>query len=157
AHLEAAPLPQVSLHRAAAHELDRLSLGTFDTIVINSVVQYFADEEYLVSVLRAAMDRLSPGGAIFVGDVRNLAMARAFYEAVELARSPGLAAEDLRARVDRRAAAESELLIDPAFFDALAGALPDLDHAVVRMKSGSSDHELVRYRYDAILRKRAAG
>ena len=45
--------------------------GTFDTIVVNSVSQYFPDVGYLVDVVAAALDLLEPGGSLFVGDVRS--------------------------------------------------------------------------------------
>ncbi|MFC7642235.1 hypothetical protein ACFQX6_15685 [Streptosporangium lutulentum] len=59
----------------------------FDTIVINSVIQYFPSIDHLTEVIRGAMGLLAPGGALFVGDVRNLRQARAFHTGIQLTRS----------------------------------------------------------------------
>ena len=77
----------------------------FDLVVINSVIQYFPDVDYLAKVLEAAYARLAPGGALFVGDVRSLRHLTTFHESVELARaSDTTTIAELKARVSRRAA-----------------------------------------------------
>ena len=45
--------------------------GHFDAVVLNSVVQYFPSAGYLLDVLAVAMRLLAPGGAVFIGDVRQ--------------------------------------------------------------------------------------
>ncbi|WP_237574161.1 class I SAM-dependent methyltransferase, partial [Mycetohabitans sp. B7] len=52
----------VQLRTQAAHITEGLPSGYFDTIVINSVVQYFPSASYLMEVVRQAMDLLVPGG-----------------------------------------------------------------------------------------------
>ena len=49
------------LEQRAADTLAALEGGPFDTIVINSVVQYFPGVEYLLDVLAAAFERAGPG------------------------------------------------------------------------------------------------
>ncbi|MBI3789504.1 MAG: amino acid adenylation domain-containing protein [Gemmatimonadetes bacterium] len=67
-----APLAdKVTLQVAGAHEADKLPAGSFDVVVINSVVQYFPDAAYLVKVLEGAVRALAPGGRIFIGDLRS--------------------------------------------------------------------------------------
>ena len=106
-------------------ELADYAGAEFDLVVVNSVAQYFPDVDYLLRVLEGAAAALRPGGRIFVGDVRSLPLAGAFHASVELARAPeGLPAEQLRARVRRGMAEEQELLLDPALFEARAGAHP---------------------------------
>ena len=61
------------LHRPAT-ELQDMEAGSFDTVVVNSVVQYFPDIEYLLAVLQEAVRLLGPGGKIFLGDVRHLGL-----------------------------------------------------------------------------------
>jgi multiple sugar transport system permease protein len=60
--------------RRTADDLDGFEAESFDTVVINSVVQYFPDVNYLWAVLQAAVRMVTPGGTIFVGDVRSLPM-----------------------------------------------------------------------------------
>ncbi|WP_432091965.1 non-ribosomal peptide synthase/polyketide synthase [Streptomyces sp. NRRL F-5630] len=138
---------RVTLSARPAHELDGLPEGHFDTIVVNSVVQYFPGADYLTGVLRSAARLLAPGGALFVGDVRNLRLHRTLAAAIEAGRTPADDKEALRAAVDRAVAWEGELLLDPDYFAALDGFAAD-----IRVKRGTHHNELTRYRYDVVLR-----
>ncbi|MFJ4679521.1 amino acid adenylation domain-containing protein [Kitasatospora sp. NPDC088783] len=144
--------PTVRLSTQSADDLTGLPAGHFDTIVINSVVQYFPDAGYLRRVLTALTALLAPGGSLFVGDVRNLDLLHTFHAAVEVARTDG--AEDtskLRRRAWRRAEREKELLVAPGFFHRFARATDGLAGADVRVKRGRAHNELTRYRYDVVL------
>jgi len=44
------PLPQVDLRQASAHEIDGLDNGSYDAVVINSVIQYFPSVDHLVVI-----------------------------------------------------------------------------------------------------------
>ncbi|WP_051707174.1 MULTISPECIES: non-ribosomal peptide synthase/polyketide synthase [unclassified Streptomyces] len=142
---------KVTLLARPAHDLTGLPEGHFDTVVINSVVQYFPGADYLTTVLRAATALLAPGGALFVGDVRNLRLLRTLSAAIETGRARERAEdtgkEALRAAVDRAVAWEGELLVDPDYFAALDGLSAD-----IRVKRGTHHNELTRYRYDVVLR-----
>ncbi|MEV0116634.1 amino acid adenylation domain-containing protein [Streptomyces sp. NPDC050844] len=147
---------RVELRARAADDISGLPVDFFDTVVINSVTQYFPDARYLTDVLAKAVELLVPGGCLFVGDVRNLRLLRAFHTDVQLRRpelpsSPGA----LRAAVEHGMVREKELLVDPAFFAELAGAVPGIGGSEVRVKRGRYVNELTRYRYDAVLRKAA--
>ncbi|MEO3977979.1 amino acid adenylation domain-containing protein [Streptomyces sp. CAU 1734] len=143
---------RVELRCRAAHETEGLPAGSFDTVVINSVVQYFPSLDYLRQVVTGAMELLAPGGALFVGDVRNLRLARAFQTGIQLARA-GADAEPaaIRRAVDRGIALEKELLVDPDWFGTLGFGLD------LRTKEGRFHNELTRHRYDAVLYRDAAG
>ncbi|MCT2589003.1 amino acid adenylation domain-containing protein [Streptomyces sp. N2-109] len=149
---------RVELSARAADDISGLPVGFFDTVVINSVTQYFPDAHYLVDVLAKAVELLLPGGSVFVGDVRNLRLLRPFHTDVQLRRpdlpsSPGA----LRAAVEHAMIREKELLVDPAFFTELAAAVPGIGGSEVRVKRGRYVNELTRYRYDAVLRKAVRG
>ncbi|GFN01140.1 hypothetical protein Sfulv_59500 [Streptomyces fulvorobeus] len=149
---------KVELHVRPAHDFSGLRRGFYDTVVLNSVVQYFPDADYLTRVLRGALDLLAPGGRLFVGDVRSLALLRAFRASVET----GNAAVSetpvaVLAAAGRRTAAENELVIAPDYFARLrreAGEPLLLD---VRVRRGRPYNELTRYRYDVLLAKPGAG
>jgi natural product biosynthesis luciferase-like monooxygenase protein len=148
-------LPHVSLHTLAADRLDTLLDEPFDTVVINSVVQYLADVDALLAVLDRAFERLAPGGTLFVGDVRSLPLLRALHVAIELDRAGDAdLLSDVAARVDARRAREAELVVDPLFFSALRARWPALAAVRIRLKSGASDNELTRFRYDVVLTRR---
>ena len=151
AHLGAHPT--VRLSTQAADDLAGLPAGHFDTIVVNSVVQYFPDADYLRRVLTALTTLLAPGGSLFVGDVRNLDLLHTFHTAVELARADDAKdASELQRRARRRAEREKELLVAPGFFHRFARATEGLADADVRVKRGRAHNELTRYRYDVVLR-----
>ncbi|OKI02484.1 hypothetical protein A6A06_15750 [Streptomyces sp. CB02923] len=141
----------------AADDTRGLPEGGFDVVVLNSVAQYFPDADYLLAVLRGALDRLVPGGALFVGDVRDLRLARRFHTALHRRRATargvrGTAPDD--AAVRRSLAREKELLVAPGFFTALPdGPLPGVSAVDIRVKRGRHHNELSRYRYDVVLRK----
>ncbi|MFI9453762.1 non-ribosomal peptide synthase/polyketide synthase [Amycolatopsis sp. NPDC052450] len=146
---------KVNLRAQPAHVFDGLPGGRFDTIVINSVIQYFPSVDYLTDVITKAIGLLAPGGALFVGDVRNLRLARAFHTAIQLTRADATSdVAQVRRAIERGAALEKELLIDPDYFTALARRLPDVA-AQVRIKRARLHNELSRYRYDAVLVKAA--
>ncbi|MFC3448276.1 non-ribosomal peptide synthase/polyketide synthase [Amycolatopsis speibonae] len=147
---------KVNLRAQPAHVFEGLPAGRFDTIVINSVIQYFPSVDYLTDVVTKAIGLLAPGGALFVGDVRNLRLARAFHTAIQLTRADATSdVAQVRRAIERGAALEKELLIDPDYFTALARQLPEVA-AQVRIKRARLHNELSRYRYDAVLVKEAA-
>ncbi len=130
-----------------------LDPASFDLVVINSVAQYFPSIEYLLGVLEKAVKALRPGGAIFVGDVRNQELLEAFHTSVELARAPALLGTDaLKRRTMARLSAERELLIAPDFFRALAHRFPQIGDVDIQMKRGRRRNEMTRFRYDVTLR-----
>ncbi|NEY36673.1 amino acid adenylation domain-containing protein, partial [Streptomyces sp. PRKS01-65] len=151
-------LPErVELRSQAADVVEGLPTGYFDTIVINSVAQYFPSTAYLVRVLRQAMELLTPGGSLFVGDVRNMRAFRTFRTAVELGRAgAGAGISEVRAAIEQSMALEKELLIDPGFFPAVADDLPGTVAVDIRLKDGTHHNELTRHRYDVVLRKEPA-
>ena len=130
-----------------AEELSGLEGEDFDVVVLNSVVQYFPDDAYLRRVLSGALKCLRTGGAIFVGDVRNLALLEAFHATTELETAPAdLSAGDLRRRVLRRMEIEQELLLDPAWFVTFAEQ-PYSIKVEAWPRRGCHDTELTRFRY----------
>ncbi|MDQ3762941.1 MAG: amino acid adenylation domain-containing protein [Actinomycetota bacterium] len=145
---------RVVLRAQAADDIDGLPVGLFDTVILNSIVQHFPTVDYLLEVLDKALHLLAPGGAVFLGDVRNLRLLRCLATAVRLHRaddSTDLAA--LRSAVEHSALMEKELLVDPEFFTALRTKITDIAGVDIRIKRGHYHNELTRYRYDVILHK----
>ncbi|MCV7370116.1 amino acid adenylation domain-containing protein [Mycolicibacterium duvalii] len=144
---------RVRLLTQPAHVTDGLPPGYYDVVVLNSIVQYFPDRGYLTDVLDRAMDLVAPGGTLFIGDVRNHRLQRAFQTAVARARTPEADTAEIRERVHRAMVSEAELLLTPEFFTMWADDHP-LPLAVdIRAKRGWADNELTRYRYDVVLHK----
>lgn len=139
------------LHRSAT-ELQDMEPGRFDTVVLNSVVQYFPDIEYLLAVLQQAVRLVGPIGSIFIGDVRHFGLLTMFHSAVQLSKaSDSITVGQLRRRILRAVAQETELAIDPQFFHELQERLPGISAVEVELKAGPGSNELTRYRYDVVL------
>jgi amino acid adenylation domain-containing protein len=143
---------KVSLHCQPADVAGELP-ADFDTVVLNSIVQYFPDAAYLRRVLDTALDRLVPGGRILIGDVRNHATLREFATAVHHAQHPGDAPSAVRAAVERAVLGEQELLVDPGFFTEWARTRSDIVAVDIRLKPGAERNELTRHRYEVVLHK----
>ena len=110
---------RVELSARPAHVTDGLPRAQFDTIVVNSVVQYFPNAAYLAEVIDNAMELLAPGGVLFLGDIRNHNLQNAFQTGIALARTGATATTDaavLRQRVHHAVLGEPELLLAPEFF-----------------------------------------
>jgi amino acid adenylation domain-containing protein len=147
-----ADLPQVELREATADDWRGVAPGEFDLVVLNSVAQYFPGVDYLVRVLEGAVRAVSPGGTVFVGDVRSRPLLEALHTSVELFQAPASrTVAELRRRVRRRVADEEELVLDPALFFALAKRWPQVGRVDLRIKWGAFHNELTRFRYDVVL------
>lgn len=145
-------LAHVKLLECGATDLQDIRGGPFDTVILNSVVQYFPGPEYLLSVLQQAARLLEPGGRIFVGDIRHLGLLKTFHGAVLLHKTPAtVTVEQLRKRLARAVALERELAIEPRFFQALPGYLSGINSVDVQLRRGHTENELTRYRYDVTL------
>ena len=107
---------RVQLLTQPAHVTEALPQGYFDTIILNSVIQYFPNAGYLAEVIDNAMELLAPGGALFIGDVRNHSLQGAFQTAVALARTNATDAAEIRQRVQRAVLGEPELAACPGVF-----------------------------------------
>ena len=146
------PLAHAELHLAGAHELHKLPPGTFDTVVLNSVVQYFPSAEYLAEVLQGLMPRISTGGQIFLGDVRSLPLSELLHTQIVLAQAADAdPASTLRRRVAGALLEEDELLLHPHFFHALARRLPRTTRVEIVPKDEPRGGELGSYRYQVVL------
>lgn len=65
-------LGHVSGRQMAAHDIDIFPAGSFDVIVLNSVIENFPGFGYLRQVLDKALKILAPGGIILCGSVWDL-------------------------------------------------------------------------------------
>ena len=144
-----------TLLQAAAHQFERLPQGRFDTIVVNSVSQYFPDAAYFDEVIEAAWARLNPDGALFIGDVRDLRLQDAFQIGVSAARlGRGASVGALRQSADNGIAHEDELMISPQYFIDVGARLGADVEVLVLAKAGAYDNEIARHRYDVVFRRR---
>ena len=145
-------LPQVTCEHRPAHDLPDVEPGTYDTVVINSVVQYFPDLEYLTTVIDWATGAVDTG-RVFLGDVRDLSLLEIFHADVLDYRTDGrLAPTELAEQAARAAQSDRELVIAPAFFATLSARFPRITRVEVTLREGQ-----LRQRDDPLpLRRHAA-
>jgi non-ribosomal peptide synthetase component F/thioesterase domain-containing protein/SAM-dependent methyltransferase/aryl carrier-like protein len=142
----------VTLMEAPADRLGPPPVPGVDLVVINSVAQYFPSQGYLNDVLQGALRWLAPGGAIFVGDVRNLDLQVAQHLSVVLScASSGDSAANLWLDANERARLDEELVVHPDFFRRFAARAGRSCTVRLTAKRGSAPTEMNRFRYDALL------
>lgn len=145
-------LPQVSLDQRRADDFEGIQPKSFDTVILNSVLQYFPSVDYLLEVLEQAVQVIKPGGSLFIGDIRSYLLLEAFAVSVEVSRaSDDLSVRELWQNIHNRLHHEEELTLDPAFFTALQQRLPQITQVQILLKRGKFQNELTPFRYDVIL------
>jgi hypothetical protein len=121
-------------------------------VILNSVIQYFPDIHYLMHVLEHAVERVAPGGFIFIGDVRSLPLLPTLHAAMQLHQAnDSLSLAQLQQRIDLCIHQEEELLIAPLFFLAFARTLSRISHVEIAPKHGQYFNELTQFRYQVLL------
>jgi amino acid adenylation domain-containing protein len=145
-------LGHVSLHKRFADDFSSFEADQFDTILLNSVVQYFPDINYLERVIAGALRVLKPEGFVFIGDVRHFDLLETFHTSVQLHRADqALTVQQLKGQVQRHQGNEKELLVSPDFFLSLAQHYDSICHVQIQPRYGQAENELTKFRYDAIL------
>ncbi|KAK9670895.1 hypothetical protein K7432_017285, partial [Basidiobolus ranarum] len=143
---------KVRLERRGGDQLDGMEEGGFDTVICNSVAQYFPNIDYLKAVVVKAVKLLRPEGHIFLGDIRSLVLLEHFHSAMELHKVHNdLTLAELEQRIADSMLSEKELLVDPAFFFALKEEIPEISKVNILTKTGSSINELTQYRYQVVI------
>ncbi|GDZ93325.1 McnC protein [Planktothrix agardhii CCAP 1459/11A] len=143
---------KVRLFHRTADNLAGIPQAAFDTVVINSVVQYFPSVDYLLQVLEGIMKAIAAQGKIFLGDIRSLPLLEPYHAAVQLARAESdKTLEQWQKQVNQSVATEEELLIEPQFFIALKQRFPQISWVEIAPKRGQAENELTQFRYDVTL------
>ena len=139
----------VDTHQMEAIDIHLLPAAAYDLVTINSVIENFPGYNYLQRVLDRALERLAPGGHLFLGCVWDLDRRAAMLDALrqhagQTGDSSGLV----------RLESGHELFVPQAFFTDWArccGADVSIDFSVPQISAG----ELSDYRFDVLIRKQA--
>ncbi|VXD25132.1 amino acid adenylation domain-containing protein [Planktothrix paucivesiculata] len=146
-------IKHLELSHRSADDFSSWPQQTFDTAILNSVIQYFPSLAYLKKVIKGVIEKLDAGGTCFIGDVRNALLLPIYYSSVALFNATKKTPlEQLRQQVLRRETQEEELCVDPDFFFKIGEEFPEINHVEVLLKEGNSVNELTKFRYDVILR-----
>lgn len=133
---------------AAADEVDFVSLrGQYDTVILNSIVQYFPTLNYFENVILSAIENISPVGKIFIGDVRDYRLLSCFHYSILKFKHVAVNKD----KVDHFVSREKELLIAPEYFAHLMRLNPDISYMKLLPKAGEAINEMNYYRYDVVL------
>ncbi|MEP6802071.1 MAG: amino acid adenylation domain-containing protein [Acidobacteriota bacterium] len=141
---------RVALRRRMADDFGGIEPGSFDTVILNSVVEYLPGVETLLRVVEGAVRAVGARGHVFLGDIPSLPMWEIFHAAAQLERAPdALPVSQLRDRVRHASSQGSRLLVDPDFFRALSHRIAGIGSIEVRQSRARFSHEVSRLHADA--------
>lgn len=147
-------LTNVQFLKQAANVSANIEADCFDVVILNTVIQYFPDIDYLEAVLDNALRALRPGGVIFIGDVRELGALEAFHASVIQARAASNNdIKNFHEELHRMADKETELVFDLGWFEVFAATRSSITAIEAAYKEGPFRNEVIDYRFDVILRK----
>ena len=146
-------IPQRDNLVTVAQQSDALTFSnaTFDKVVCYSVAQYFPDLSYFERVFKEQMRVLKPGGALFLGDLFNGYLERAFRE-MERRTQP------FSVRVKRMVKRQvygrgSYLFLRPDYIEQLARSAGCREVHCFLQTSGRKPELHRQYRFDAAITK----
>ena len=150
-------IDKAKAYTARADELDnpKFLKGsiTVDTIIFNSVVQYFPDLQYLEDVLIKAVNTIDKG-TVFIGDVRDYRLLKEFHLSVSAFKhlnDDNFSESNIADIIDANIRNESELLIAPEYFIAWSKKFSRINCVEILPKKGKFFNEMNRFRYDVII------
>ncbi len=136
---------RVRVHQGPAHaELPLSQAGGYDTVILNSVVQYFPSTGYLEAVIAAAITLTAPGGHLFLGDLRDATLLEPYYR-----RRAGRPEADLDLEHHQRR--DHELSLTPDYVRSLERVFDAVTAVETAPKRGRHDNEMTVFRFDAVL------
>ncbi|HKX61326.1 MAG TPA: amino acid adenylation domain-containing protein, partial [Verrucomicrobiae bacterium] len=141
---------KIKLIEQKAHEFSGLPAFQFDGVILNGVIEYFPNVDYLLRVLKGTVGLLAPGGFVFLGAIPNLAAQEILHVGGELSRAAD--SEDgatLRRQARNRMAADRRLLVTPEFFRELPKEIPEVTAINVQVLRGAFENEASQLLTDA--------
>ncbi|MFO7526384.1 MAG: amino acid adenylation domain-containing protein [Ignavibacteriaceae bacterium] len=125
---------------------------SFDTIILNSVVQYFPSQDYLLRVIYNLLDFLDEEGCIYLGDIQSNSLLRNYHlndQLHHLTEHENI--NSLKKIVEQRVQNEEELVVDPEFFYAMKISIPQLSRVEAKIRRGRVLNETTQYHYDVFI------
>ncbi len=148
-------IKNVMLYLYAAHDVFQYLTQKYDIIIINSVSQYFPSAKYFKDIVAGALTYLNDEGFLFIGDVRGVPNINGLYQEIIHYKYNKLANYNklLPRIISSEHYYEDELLIHPMVFQEI---LKGNSYAFyVEPRLDNYDTELLRYRYNAVIKKNA--
>lgn len=138
-------ITNIELHNLAADEIDKIKCRNINVVILNSVVQYFDSEEYLMEVIEKAAKIMNYNGILYIGDIRDRDKISLYKE--ELVNYRRLHNLPLKNNVS-----DTELCIKKGFFKELKKNYPYIKSFEISDKIGKIENELTKYRYDCLMK-----
>jgi thioesterase domain-containing protein/acyl carrier protein/SAM-dependent methyltransferase len=144
--------PETKLMVCGAHEIELAAEEVIDTIIFNSVIQYFPGEDYLSEVLAKSIPLLNGVGKIIIGDVRDLQTLKLFKSSLALLKLPAdVDKKEFLFTADQELLKEEELCVAPGYFYNLRTIYPEITHIDIQWKQAEYINELIAYRYTVVI------
>jgi thioesterase domain-containing protein/ubiquinone/menaquinone biosynthesis C-methylase UbiE/acyl carrier protein len=123
-----------------------------DTILLNSVIQYFPSINYLTRVIKKCITELNNNeGKIIIGDVLNLNLQEEFYYSIILHKTPSLSKQQIINQIKQKKFREEELFIHPNYFITLSHSFKEITDVKISLKESDFNNEVSNFRYDVII------
>lgn len=140
---------KISTFKCQASEVPYSLLSTrYDTVIMNSVVQYFPNLEYLEKVITQLINHIADNGKIFIGDIRDHRLLNCFYYSILEKNKSGVSVSE----IDYFAKRDKELLISPDYFMNLKTKYSCIYNVEIMPKMYKSNNEMSCYRFDVMLK-----
>ncbi len=137
---------------AAAHEVVIDKKDQVDTIILNSVAQYFPGEDYMTRVIENCLHILGDEGTLILGDMRDFRLLRDFKARLQLNKMQhAVTLKEFNWAVDQELLKEEELCFDPEYFVQLRAQFPKISHIDIQWKQADYQNELSLYRYTVVI------
>ena len=136
---------KITAIKCAADAIPYSQIIQCDTVILNSVVQYFPNLAYLEKLLIQIIDHIHVG-QIFIGDVRDFRLLNCFHQSVLKYKKVPCSLNDVMYFSGR----EKELLISPEYFISLRSLHPQISSIELLPKFSKAKNEMSCYRYDVI-------
>ncbi|GEO12157.1 non-ribosomal peptide synthetase, partial [Segetibacter aerophilus] len=143
---------ETELYVCAAHEVKIKEEEQIDTVIINSVIQYFPGQDYMTNVVKNSIKALKGKGRIIIGDVRDYRLLELFQSRLSIEKfQHSVSLKEFTWAVKQDVSKEEELCYSPDYFYHLQTIFPEITHINIQWKTGSYSNELTLYRFNVVI------
>lgn len=143
----------VELFQGSADDLSKVKGRKFDVIIINSVIMFFPNAQYLLNVIESCMELLEDGGKLFLGDIHNYDLQKLFKTSIEVYNAKEETVLDIKNKVKEDCIKNKDLYVAEKFFEILYNKVPSISGICIKEKNTIYKNEMSKFRYDAIIYK----
>jgi amino acid adenylation domain-containing protein len=140
------------LFTSPAHEVNAPNGQQVNTILLNSMVQYFPGEDYLTEVLDKSISLIKDKGRIIIGDVRDNRLLELFKARLRIQKlQDAVSVKEFHWGLQQDLLKEEELCISPDYFYGLKDRYSRITNVAIYWKQADYENELSLYRYTVVI------